>query len=200
MMNHSKIVNILKDKLSILTLTLVIVCHLTATKAFAQDEKVAVIKLSFDQNDSMRICKGTVTTDNTPVVGTEVHFYVQRMYSLLPIGKAIETDENGDAIAEFPLDLPGDKNGNIIVVAKIEDDETYGNVENQTEVKWGVLVNEENDVWSSRSLSASRDKAPMVLILVSNTIIGAIWITIFYVIYQIVRIRKESRIIKNKKK
>lgn len=166
----------------------------------AQDEKEATIKISFDQNDTMRFCKALVTSDNKPVKEIEVHFYVQRMYSLLPIGKAVETDSEGVAVSNFPLDLPGDKNGNIIAIAKIEDDDNYGNVEAQSEIKWGILPTNEMDSWNKRSLSASREKAPMLLILVSNLIIAVIWGTIFYVIYQVYRIRKESKMLKTKSK
>jgi hypothetical protein len=177
-----------------------IFCCLFNTVLKAEDEKQAVIKLSFDQNDSTRICKAIVTSEGKPVKETEVHFYVQRMYSLLPIGKAIKTDSAGEAIANYPLDLPGDKNGKIIVVAKIEDDDNFGNVEERSEIKWGVVPSNENDSWSDRSLSASRDKAPMLLIFVSNLIIAIIWGTIIYIIFQIFRIRKESQMLKSKNK
>jgi hypothetical protein len=182
----------------ILVSTLFILVQFISINSSAQDEKKAEIKLSFDQNDSTRFCKAMVTADNKPVAEIEVHFYVQRMYSLLPIGKAIETDSNGEAVANFPLDLPGDKNGNIVAIAKIEDDDNYGTVEARSEVKWGILPNNEADVWNNRSLSASRDKAPMILIIVSNLIIAFIWGTILYVVFQIFRIRKESQMLKTK--
>jgi hypothetical protein len=165
-------------------------------KLFAEDEKKATIKLSFSQHDSVKTCKATVTSENTPVKEIEVHFYVQRSYSLLPIGKAIATDENGEASADFPTDIPGDKNGNYVAVVKIEDDDTYGNVETQQEIKWGVQPDMQKDKWNSRSLSASREKAPMYLIIASNLIIAVIWGTILYVIFQIFRIKKESRVFK----
>ena len=48
------------------------------------------------------------------------------------------------------------------------------------------------------SLSAARDKAPTVLIIVSNIIITVIWGVIAYVVVQVFRIRKSSSRIKNK--
>ena len=196
-MNHCKNYLLSFRPFQLITFILIglVIC---STKLHAQDEKEATIKISFDQNDSMRFCKALVTSESKPVKEIEVHFYIQRMYSLLPIGKAVETDSAGVAISNFPLDLPGDKNGNIIAIAKIEDDDNYGNVEIQAEIKWGVLPTNEMNSWNKRSLSASRDKAPMLLILVSNIIIAVIWGTIFYVIYQIYRIRKESKMLKTK--
>jgi hypothetical protein len=167
--------------------------QLPTLKLSAQDEKKATINLIFNQSDSTRTCKAVVTCDNVPVKEKEIHFYVKRMYSLLPIGKAIETDENGEASADFPIDLPGDKNGNYIVVVKIEDDDTYGNSEVQSEIKWGIHPKEE-DKWNNRSLSASRHKAPMYLIIASNLIITLIWGTILYVVFQVFRIKKEGNV------
>ncbi len=174
-----------------------LVLQLQSAGLRAQEEKQADIKLTFAQTDSTRTCKATVTSNNISVKEIEVHFYVQSMYALLPIGDAVATDSAGEALAEFPMDLPGDKNDNYVAVVKIEEDDTYGTVESKGNVKWGVSVKEnENEVWGSRSLSASREKAPMYLIVVSNLIIGVIWGTIFYVIFQIFRIKKESRLLK----
>ncbi|HLG34104.1 MAG TPA: hypothetical protein VI757_04430 [Bacteroidia bacterium] len=177
---------------------LIFVLLLPLAKVLAQDEKEAVITLSFTQTDTTKTCMATVTSDTSTVKEKEVHFYVQRMFGLLPIGKAEETDENGMVSVDFPMDLPGDKNGNIIVIAKIEDDDTYGNVETKKEIKWGIIHAGEKDRWDERSLSASREKAPLYLLLVSNLIIVVIWGTIFYVIYQIFRIKKVSNLIKVK--
>jgi hypothetical protein len=165
----------------------------------AEEEKTANIKLIFEQTDSTYSCKAVVTSENAPVKEKEVSFYVKRMYSLLPIQTGVETDENGEAVANFPLDLPGDNNGNIVVVAKIEDDDDFGTVESGAAVKWGIIPHNEHDSWGSRSLSASRDKAPTILIIVSNSIIALIWGTLLYVFYQVIRIRKASKMLETKK-
>jgi len=171
---------------------------LPALKSSAQDEKKATMTLSFIRQDSVKLCNATVLSDKIPVKGTDVHFYIKRSFSLLPVGKAIETDENGEASVNLPMDIPGDQNGNVIVVAKIEDDDNFGNVETSAGIKWDVLPDKHNDTWGSRSLSASREKAPMFLIIASNLIIAVIWGTIFYVVLQIFRIRKESQLLKKK--
>ncbi len=166
--------------------------------AAAQEEAKSTIQLKFEQQDGENICKATLLSNNAPVPETDVHFYVKRMYSLLPIGKGIATDENGESSITFPKDLPGDQNGIIIVVARVEDDDNLGNVESQAEINWGVIPTQENEESGGRSLSASREKAPVALILVSNTIIVIIWGTILYVIFQVIQIRKSSRILKTK--
>ena len=39
---------------------------------------------------------------------------------------------------EFPANLPGDKKGNIKIIARFEENANFGNVEKQKELKWCV--------------------------------------------------------------
>ena len=160
--------------------------------ASAQDTKTATITLTFNKTDSTKTVVAHVTSDSGAVAGPEVHLYVQRMYSLLPVGKVIATDENGDATIEFPFDLPGDPNKMITVIAKIEGDEKYGNAETTATVKWGADL-KGTDPWNNRSLSASREKAPMLLVVASNLIIVIIWGTIVYLVFQLFRIKRSAK-------
>jgi len=68
----------------------------------------------------------------------EITFYVQRLFSLLPIGKS--ELEDGACTLEFPTDLPGDSAGNVLIYAKIEDSDEYGNVEKKSTIDWGIPV------------------------------------------------------------
>lgn len=171
--------------------------QLVAYNLFAQAEKEAKIKLDFIKTDSLYTCQATVTSDNKPVAGTDIHLYVKRMYSLLPIGKAVTTDSTGIASIDFPKDLPGDKNNMLTVIAKIESDDKYGNVETESEVKWGAPLKSEPFSWNDRSLSASRDKAPTFLVIASISIILVIWGTICYVIFQLFRIKRTVKVVKS---
>ena len=172
----------------------------------AQDEEVAaameeaVIHLTFSHTDTTRICTALVTSGGKPVPEKEVHFYIKRMYSLLPVGNAVETDTTGTSVMEFPLDMPGDERGYYTVVSKIEDDDTFGTVEESAEVKWGVSPPGERIHTEYRSLSASRENAPAYLILVSNLIIAVIWGVLIYIVIQVFRIRKASRLVNIKRK
>jgi hypothetical protein len=81
----------------------------------------------------------------------------------------------------------------LVVIAKIEHDDNYADTETQSEVKWGVQPKHELSSWASRSLSASREKAPMFLVVVSIAIIIGIWGTILYLIFQLVGIKRSGR-------
>jgi hypothetical protein len=196
-MVHRRKNKMYRSQFNIAALIFFLVIQLCAYDLFAQAEKLATIKLDFIKTDSTKTCQATVTSDGKPVAGTDIHLYVKRMYSLLPIGKAVTTDSTGVASIDFPKDLPGDKNNMLTVIAKIESDEHYGNVETESEVKWGVPLNNETYPWSSRSLSASREKAPMFLVVASILIILVIWGTICYVIFQLFRIKRTVKQLKS---
>jgi hypothetical protein len=186
-----------KSILFILLISPLLFILLNLSAVYAQDEedgefRDAIITLSFSQTDTTYTAKATVMADTVPVAEKEVLFYVKRFYSLLPIGSGVETDENGEAIAEFPLDLHSGNDGIITVIARIEDDDEFGTLETQKDAKWGVYHRHEKELWGHRSLSAARDKAPTYLIIVSNAIIAIIWGTLVYVIFQIFRIKRAS--------
>jgi hypothetical protein len=198
------LVQLARVRMNVVRMVLVAVLFTFASISKAQDEEteaelemaVAEIKLSFSQTDTSKTCKAVVMSGDSAVKETEVRFYVRRSFSLLPIDKAAETDENGEAFVDFPMDLPGDENGMLYVVAKIEEDDTYGTVESAAEIKWGVPPEAVEDHWGQRSLSASRDKAPMYLIIVSNLIIATIWGVLIYIIFQVYRIKKAGKLAK----
>ena len=173
---------------------------------FAQDEPTedeatssATIKLTFDEVDSVKVCKATVVADNKPVEGVEVKFFAKRFFGILPLipnGKSIATNENGEAIVDFPQELPGDSNGTIVVIAKVEEDENYGDFETVDSVKWGSIISlaEQEEEWHQRSLSATGDRAPIYLLSAAGVIIVIVWGILMYVIYSLVRIKKAGKI------
>ncbi len=178
---------------NVVTFILFILIQIIAQNLFAQTGKTATIKLDFIKADSLGTCQATVISDGKPVVGPEIHLYVKRMYSLLPVGKVVATDSTGVANIDFPQDLPGDKNGMLTVIARIEKDDKYGTVETESKVNWGTKLSNESLPWNDRSLSASREKAPMFLVVASTSIILLIWGTIFYVIFQLFRVKRSAR-------
>jgi hypothetical protein len=168
-----------KNTVKHLIITLVLVLA-AISNVFAQDLKMT---MNFAIEDSVKKCKVLVATKDSVAKNVEVKLYVKRLYSLLPIGKAANTDETGTATFDFPTDLPSDKNGKLIVVAKIEDPAT----EVSSTINWGIPRAELLPL--ERCLAASRGKAPYYLMIVSNLIIMGIWGTLFYVVWEIYRKR-----------
>lgn len=151
--------------------------------------------MSLAEEDSVRQVSVTLQAPDaegnmTPVAETEVYLYAQRLFGLLPLSSDPETtDENGEVTVEFPTDLPGDTEGNLIIVARVEEHELFGNLEFRRKINWGVplVINTERD---NRKLWSSRANAPLYLIILVNTMLIGIWGVILYIVYQVFQIRK----------
>lgn len=122
--------------------------------------------------------------------GVEIKLFIRRLLSDLPIGESAATTDNaGDVSADFKMTILGDAKGNIIVGAKVDDNDTYGTIVAMKFAKWGVPQKTDHSFYE-RSLWASRDKTPIWLLTVPNIIIATVWGLIFYMVYLIFRIRK----------
>jgi hypothetical protein len=130
-----------------------------------------------------------------PVKDAELKAAVKRLGGDLNIGEeeTYTTDEAGEVKAEFQRDsLPGDPQGNIILIAKTEDHENYGNLSAETTVKWGAPFTY-HSTFNERSLFATRDKAPGWLLFLAYLIIGIVWGTLIYIVILILKIRRLGR-------
>jgi len=183
----------LKKGISLLFLSVLILC----TKSlFAQDSTEsgqAKITISFGEKDSVRQVAAKLTNADTAVKDIDIHFYVKKSFGLLPLeGDNATTDENGEASVDFPTDLPGDASGNVIVIAKVEDDEKLGNVEAMKTINWGVPAKAEQSK-PARALWSSGNNAPWPLTITVTSLVILVWGIIFYILYQLVAIKKEGK-------
>jgi hypothetical protein len=128
----------------------------------------------------------------SPAKDVEVKIGVERSGGELKIGddESYTTDSLGQIAAEFKRDsLPTYETSNLVLVAKIEDDNNYGSLSVEKTVPWGKYYNPINN-FGQRSLWAARGKAPVWLYLMAYSIIAAVWCTLLYLIYLFTRIRK----------
>lgn len=123
----------------------------------------------------------------------EMKFVVDRYFKDLSITEDyLETDEFGEASSEFLFKIPGDEEGKIKIGAKIEDHELYGSL-TFTEVKqWGTPTLAD-DSFNKRTLWATRNKTPYWLLGLANAIILSVWAVIFYLIFQLILIKRLGR-------
>lgn len=124
-----------------------------------------------------------------PVVGETVKVYVPRMFSMLPIGD-LTLDDSGSASIEFPSDLPGDKEGNLVIIAKIEDNSTYGTIEKRETIKWGTPTDYSVPV-THRALWTSI--APKWMIYSLSVLLAGVWGHYLYAIISLIRIRIDAK-------
>ncbi len=163
-----------------------------ASIMYSQDEmEDAIVSLSFsEENDIKTIIATVIDQTGLPIEELELYFYVQRTFSLLPLGDGFnETDESGVLEIEFPNDLPGDAEGNVTIVVKITESDLYNDLALETIKNWGitVLVDKAEE---KRSLWASAANAPVSLITSVSLMIIAIWYIIFHIIFKLYKISK----------
>jgi hypothetical protein len=126
---------------------------------------------------------------NKPVSGEVVKVYVPRMFSLLPIGE-VTLDDAGSGSLEFPSDLPGDKEGNLTIISKFEENPTYGNVEKQSLMKWGMPTDYSRPV-TSRALWTKI--APRWMIITLTILLAGVWGHYLYAVISLIRIRLDAK-------
>ena len=131
-----------------------------------------------------------------PVKGVDVVLAVRRLDSDLPISETptFATDSTGTASGDFKrVNIPGDTKGNITLVAKIVDNDQYGNLSIEKTVPWGAKVVPIN-AFNKRTLFATRDKAPIWLILIATSIIIAVWGILIMLVFNLFKIRNLGKV------
>lgn len=158
--------------------------------------KEATFSLELQTEDSTRTAIAKLTeTDGEgqelPLAYIDVNFYVQRLFGIMPAAEeyTVTTDEEGVAEFEFPGNIAGDFEGNITVVARVDDDDDYGTLERKASGKWGLVLEPEKNPFP-RALWAPN--APPAMIITLSTIFGGIWFTFGYVGYLLKRLNKKT--------
>jgi hypothetical protein len=176
----------------------------TASKEFDEIQTELAVtksKISLDTSSDEQGRKITATVTEfkngkwVPAKEVEMKIGIRRLNSILPVGddETYTTDSTGEAVAEFKKDrLPGDEKGNIVLVAKVEENELYGTLVTEKSVPWGVYTNRENNV-AKRSLWATGDKVPIWLLFMAYVIAGGVWGVLFYLVFQLYKIIKIGR-------
>lgn len=123
------------------------------------------------------------------VTGETVKVVVPRMFSDLLIGE-LTLDDSGSATVEFPGDLPGDKDGNIPVVAKFEENATFGNVEMRELIKWG-LPTDYSVPKTHRALWTKT--APKWMIYTLSILLAGVWGHYLFAIVSLIRIGRDAK-------
>ncbi len=153
-----------------------------------------MIEVSPVEEDSVRNIHALVWSvgkdgEKIPLTETDIIFYVPRMFSYLKIGEAT-LDSSGSAMVEFPKGLPGDEAGNITVIAKIEEHDTFGNAEGETRIDWAmparlIMKDSYRALWSQI--------APTWMIVTLIIMLAGVWGHYAYAVYKLVKIKKTAR-------
>jgi hypothetical protein len=124
----------------------------------------------------------------TPVKDITVGIFIKRSFLPLKVAEGT-TDENGEATIEIPQSIPGDQKGNLTLLAKVDEDETYGNLESSAIEQWGVPVSGKIDV-NERALWSTHP--PLWMLITFIVLMTAVWGHYIVIIYELFRLRKEE--------
>ena len=128
-----------------------------------------------------------------PANEVEMKVGIHRHGGILSAGdeEIYTTDSSGTVTVELKKDsLPGDQKGNIVLVAKVEDNDLFGNLLVEKTVPWGVTVKPINNFFDQRTLWTTRFRTPFWLLFMAYSIVIGVWGTIIYLITQIFKIKK----------
>lgn len=166
------------------------------------------IDTSSDEESRNVTVKVTELKDGNWVAAPDVELKiaVKRSLANLPIGEdeTYTTDSTGIAVGEFLRDtIFGDSKGNIVLIARTEDHESYGNLFIEKTVPWGVTVTPKKNFFERRTLWSTGINTPLWLLLMAVSIIIGVWGTLIYLISRLIKIIKigkaEDRILSQRK-
>lgn len=120
----------------------------------------------------------------TPVAGAEVKLLVQRRFGNLAIGEPVMTNGEGVALFKAPTDLPGDPEGNLALIAQMNNEEEFGLVKTEVVLQAGlpltpVSLREKRAMWNTVQ------KAPIWIILTYSLGVLTVWSFIMFVMLQL---------------
>jgi hypothetical protein len=150
------------------------------------------LELILDVIDSVKTVVVTAFTidklgEKIPAEEVDIIFSINGMLSKMKIEEG--TISEGTYEFEFPTDLPGDVNGNLIVYSIIDDNDEFGTVIQEKTINWGVfqkqLIETKNTLWSSAG--------PVWMYIVLTILLVGIWANYVYTILNLFKIRKEGQ-------
>ncbi|MFZ4522608.1 MAG: NrfD/PsrC family molybdoenzyme membrane anchor subunit [Bacteroidales bacterium] len=146
------------------------------------------LEMSFNQIDTemlanLKAFEKCAGNNWIPVENLEIQFYVPRTFSLLKVGNG--TFAAGLTSIEFPTTLPGNQLGYLTLLAKVEDNEVYGNVEVSGTINWGKPLPPVKTI--KRGLGDTN--APLWMVYTLIVLLSLVWFHYMYVIFTVFRIR-----------
>jgi len=159
------------------------------------DLTVGKAKINIDTTSDRKITATVYAMADSvwkPVKGVDVIIAIKRMGGDLNVNETatFTTDSTGRASADFKRDsIYGDTSGNITLVAKVEDNDQFGNLSIEKTVPWGAKFVPVN-TFGRRTLFATAGRAPIWLMLMASSIIITVWGILIALVINVFRIKK----------
>ncbi len=132
--------------------------------------------------------------------GADVSLFAKRNFGLLQVDSKKVTDKKGEAVFNFPADLPGDSLGNIDVTARLVDEiGEFGEGETTIKLKVGAPFVPKSLI-DVRAMWSVRSQAPVWLIAAYCLSVIIVFGFIFYILKQLFKMKKLGFTSDNKEK
>lgn len=134
-----------------------------------------------------------------PAPDVEMKVGVERFGGILTGGDedTYTTDSSGTVTLEFTKkDIPGNEKGDIMLVAKVEENEYFGNLLVKTETPWGVATPVDKGFFAQRTLWAKSSRAPYWLMFLAYGIILGVWATLIYLVFQLLKVIRMGKAVR----
>jgi hypothetical protein len=159
--------------------------------------KKAILIVDTSNSDGSRSVTGELKEKKgnewVPVGNIDMNLRVKRMLGNLSVGDndIYTSDSTGLATATFTRDsIPGNEKGDITLLARVDDNDTYGNLVAEKMVPWGKPTFPQTNFFKQRTLWSTRFETPYWLLFVAYSVGGGVWIVILYLIWQLVIIKR----------
>ena len=166
----------------------------TKTETQVTKTKINIDTSSADGTRSMIVSVSEFKNGEwVPAKDVEMKAGISRLGGILSAGDepTYTTDSSGTVTVAFKRDsLPGDEKGNIVLAAKVEENDQYGNLFVEKTVPWGVSFMPDKNFFDQRALWTTRFKTPFWLLFMAYSIVIGVWGTLIYLVMQVFKIKK----------
>ncbi len=145
------------------------------------------------EEDSSRAMQITLLSGDEAVPDEDVSLFVNRMFSRLKVGEAT-TDEDGTATINVPMDLPGDAEGKLEIIALLEDHDDFGSVRSIMTPAWGDPV---SDLSEKLPRALWSPYPPMWMIITFLVLMVAVWGHYVIIFLKLQKVKKEGKAVEN---
>jgi mono/diheme cytochrome c family protein len=128
-----------------------------------------------------------------PAAGVEVMLFVKRYFGKMQVGDIKTTNAKGQALFEFPADLPGNKDGYVDVSAMVNDPKSAMKTTPATGSFAIGVPTHKPGLTETRAWWSTRGKAPVWILLTYSFSVVIVWGFILYIVISILKIRKLSK-------
>jgi hypothetical protein len=167
--------------------------YLSASEMFTS--KPARLEVSFYEEDSVKFIRVTGTQfasngEGEPLTDETISMFIPTLFRPMAIGE-IWLEADGTGSMEFPMTLIGDSLGQLMVVARIDEHDTFGYVQGEGQSDWAIPKHLLGQDKPTRELWTP--VAPIWMMITLLILLAGVWGHYVYAIVELVRIKKSAK-------